>query len=251
MKTVILAGGFGTRLSEYTESIPKPMVEVGGSPLITHLMQHYARFGYDEFFLALGYKAEYVKDYFSNLNYKLSDYCIDFSTASNKVLKGPKFNWRVSLIDTGQKTMTGGRLRRLKEYLSDGTFMVTYGDGLSDIDISDLVKFHKSHGKMATITAVRPVARFGEITIDGGSSVKTFHEKPQIQSGWINGGFMVFEPKFLDLIDGDDTVLERRPLEEAARIGQLMAYQHTGFWHCMDTKRDKDYLDSLYSENRP
>jgi len=245
MKTIILSGGYGTRLSEYTGMIPKPMVEVGNRPMLLHIMQRYAKFGFKDFYLALGYKADYVKDYFSNISYRTADFTIDMATGSRQILGGLDYDWRVSLIDTGVDTMTGGRIRRMREHIGNETFMVTYGDGIADIDLRKLVDFHKSHGKMATITAVHPSARFGELDISSKGVVDSFKEKPQTNQGWVNGGFMVFEPEIFDLIDDDLTVLESKPLETVAEMSQLMSYQHSGFWQCMDTKRDRDLLNEL------
>lgn len=247
MKTVILAGGYGTRLAEYTDIVPKPMVEVGGKPLLLHVMNCYAKHGYKDFVLALGYKAEFVKSFFSNIALRTSDFTINMATGEIETLGDGNLDWNVTLVDTGLDSMTGGRLKRLKKVLNGERFMVTYGDGVSNVDIESLVRFHESHGKMVTLTAVRPTARFGELLISGNGEVESFKEKPQVDQGWINGGFMVIEPEFLDLIDGDDTVLEKHPLETVAANGQLMSFQHEGFWQCMDTKRDRDYLDNLWS----
>lgn len=250
MKVVILAGGLGTRLSEYTEAIPKPMVRIGNKPMLWHIMQRYAKFGHNDFLVALGYKSEVIKEYF--LNYKIlnSDFTIDLKNGSIKSENSDPVDWRVSLIETGTNTMTGGRLRRLKDHIGNETFMLTYGDGISDINIEELIAFHKSHGKLVTMSAVRPGARFGELELDG-NRIVSFQEKPQLHEGWINGGFFVIERAFLDLIDGDETMLERSPLEKAAKLGQLMAYRHQGFWQCMDNKRDVDALESLSNNNPP
>jgi glucose-1-phosphate cytidylyltransferase len=250
VKVVILAGGLGTRLSEYTEAIPKPMVRIGNKPMLWHIMQRYAKFGHNDFLVALGYKSEVIKEYF--LNYKIlnSDFTIDLKNGSIKSENSDPVDWRVSLIETGTNTMTGGRLRRLKDHIGNETFMLTYGDGISDINIEELIAFHKSHGKLVTMSAVRPGARFGELELDG-NRIVSFQEKPQLHEGWINGGFFVIERAFLDLIDGDETMLERSPLEKAAKLGQLMAYRHQGFWQCMDNKRDVDALESLSNNNPP
>ena len=228
MKVILLAGGFGTRLSEYTDTIPKPMVEVGGKPILWHIMKMYSKYNYNNFVVALGYKGEIIKKYFSKLNEK----------------------WNIELVDTGQDTMTGGRIRRLKNFIGNETCMLTYGDGLADIDINKLLDFHKKHGKLATVTAVHPPARFGAIQMEG-NLVKNFKEKTRTNEGWINGGYFVIEPKFFDLIKDDSTYLERQPLEKAAKEGELFAYKHEGFWHCMDTKRDKDNLEEFYSKGAP
>lgn len=250
MKTVILCGGLGTRLSEETQLKPKPMVEIGGRPILWHIMKIYEQYGYRDFFLALGYKGEVIKDYFlhyharqSNLSVALKSGKVDYSAPTAE-------DWNVSLIDTGALTMTGGRLLRLKEYLKDsGTFMLTYGDGVSNVNIEELVKFHKSHGKLATVSAVRPPVRFGELIIDG-DQVTNFQEKPQAGEGWINGGFFVFEPGMLDLISDDTTFLEREPLEALASQGELMAFKHPGFWQCMDTVRDRDFLQESWQSGK-
>jgi len=246
MKVIILAGGFGTRLSEYTDLIPKPMVTIGNRPILWHIMKTYAGFGYKDFILALGYKAEIIKDYFLNYRAVNSNFTIDLCSGHVVPHHLDSLDWRVSLFDTGERTMTGGRIKRLREFIGNERCMVTYGDGLADIDLHSLEKFHLSHGKMVTVSAVRPGARFGELDLDG-DRVISFQEKPQLKDGWINGGFFVFEPGFIDLIDGDDTMLEREPLERAAKRGQLMAYLHEGFWQCMDTKRDNELLQSMWA----
>jgi len=222
MKVVILAGGFGTRISEYTKTIPKPMIGINKKPIIVHIMEHYAKYGFTEFYIALGYKGSIIKRYFKN-----------------KI-----FKWNVNLIDTGLKTMTGGRLKRLKKLLGKETFLMTYGDGLSDINLTELLKFHKRRKKLVTLTAVRPPARFGAIKLTG-NNVKTFKEKDKMDEGWINGGFFVIEPEFLNLIKNDQTFLEREPLEKVSSQNQLVAFKHKGFWQCMDTKRDKDKLEEI------
>ncbi|CAN2170231.1 GCD1 Nucleoside-diphosphate-sugar pyrophosphorylase involved in lipopolysaccharide biosynthesis/translation initiation factor 2B, gamma/epsilon subunits (eIF-2Bgamma/eIF-2Bepsilon) [Candidatus Nanopelagicaceae bacterium] len=250
MKVVLLAGGFGTRLAEFTDVIPKPMVEIGGKPIIWHIMKRYAHFNHKDFFVALGYKSETVKDYFLNYRNLNSDLSIDLSTGRVESLREESIDWNVTLVDTGRDTMTGGRLKRLQKYLAGERFMLTYGDGLSDIDINSLIDFHESHGKMVTMTAVRPTARFGELELDG-DKVESFIEKPQLHGGWINGGFFVIEPEFLDLISDDSIMLERQPLELASTRGELMAYRHEGFWQCMDTKRDHDLLQSLLLNGAP
>jgi len=247
MKVVILAGGFGTRLAEVTTTIPKPMVTIGGKPIIFHIMQRYAAYGLNDFALALGYKSELIKEYFMNFRVKHNDFTINLNSGSIDYHAIKPLDWNVTLVDTGESTMTGGRLKRLRPYLNE-TFLLTYGDGLANIDISALLQFHKKHGKMVTVTAVHPGARFGELSIDG-DLVKSFKEKPQLTQGWVNGGFFVIEPEFLDLIDSDETLLEHEPLERTATMNQLMAYKHEGFWQCMDTKRDHDYLESLWLSN--
>lgn len=246
MKVVILAGGFGTRLGEYTDLLPKPMVSIGGSPILLHIMNIYSAFGHEDFFLALGYKADVVKDYFLNHRARNSDFTINLADGSIVAHQGRELKWRVTLVDTGLNSMTGGRVKRMRDYVGNETFMLTYGDGVSDIDLHDLLQFHKSHGKLATVSAVRPPARFGELDIQE-RRVKSFKEKPQTSEGWVNGGFFVLEPGFFDLIENDATVLEREPLERAAQMDQLMAYKHPGYWQCMDTKRDRDALEELWA----
>ena len=227
MKVVILAGGFGTRLSEYTGSIPKPMVPIGDKPMIEHIMGIYASYGHKEFYVALGYKGEVIKEHFKNF----------------------KKDWKINLIDTGADTYTGGRLKRLEEYLSKETFLLTYGDGLSNIDINELIKFHESHKKIITISAVRPPARFGSLSLKG-SEVLKFKEKTQLGESWINGGFFVINPKFFNFLKGDKTVLESEPLETVTDLKEIRAFKHEGFWQCMDHKLDKDLLDQMVEKKK-
>ena len=250
MKVVILAGGFGTRLSEYTESVPKPMVTIGGRPILWHIMNTYASFGHADFYLALGYKAEVIKDYFIHYRSLNADFTIDLASGDIEAHQVDKVNWKVTLVDTGINSMTGGRVKRMQPFIGDEAFLLTYGDGLSDIDIGALINFHHSHGKMVTVSAVHPNARFGELEMND-NHVISFKEKPQTKQGWINGGYFVVEPEFFDLIEGDATILERFPLEKAAEIGELMAYFHDGFWQCMDTKRDRDHLEEMWSSGIP
>ena len=224
MKVVILAGGFGTRLSEYTKDIPKPLVKVGGKPIIYRIMNLYAKYGHKDFYIALGYKGHLIKKYFK---------------------KNKNYSWKINLIDTGKSTMTGGRIKRLKKHLQDETFMMTYGDGVSNVNINKLLSFHKKNKKIVTLTAVRPPARFGAIKIKK-KLVSYFKEKSALDEGWINGGFFIMEPKFLDFIEGDKSYLEREPLELIYKKKQLAAFQHKGFWQCMDTKRDKEKLDKVF-----
>lgn len=245
MKVIILAGGFGTRLSEYTGTIPKPMVPIGGKPMLWHIMKTYASHGYKDFVVALGYKADVIKEYFLNYRALNSDFSVNLGSGTVTPHLRDDVDWTVSLFDTGEQTMTGGRVKRLRDFIGNERCMLTYGDGLADIDLNALEAFHVSHGKMITVSSVRPAARFGELELDV-DRVVSFQEKPQLQEGWINGGFFVFEPAFFDLIDGDATMLEREPLERAAAAGELMAYRHEGFWHCMDTKRDNDLLQSMW-----
>ncbi len=227
MKVVILAGGFGTRLSEYTKTIPKPMININGKPMLLHIMKFYAKHGFKNFYIALGYRGKIIKKFF------------------NKKF----FDWNINLIETGKNTMTGGRLKRLKKYVGNETFMMTYGDGLSNVNLKKLLKFHKKNKKLVTLTAVRPPARFGALRLKG-HNVNYFKEKSQLDEGWINGGFFVMEPKFLKFIKNDDTYLEREPLEQMTKKRQLMAFKHKGFWQCMDTKRDKDKLDKILKSKK-
>jgi glucose-1-phosphate cytidylyltransferase len=251
MKVIILAGGFGTRLSEYTESIPKPMVTVGGKPIIWHIMNTYAKFEHKDFYVALGYKAEAIKEYFLNYRTLNSDFTVDLSNGGIVAHQQDIVDWKVTLVDTGLNSMTGGRVRRMQDFIGNETFLLTYGDGVADVDLDALIKFHKSHKKMVTVSAVHPSARFGELDINN-NVVTSFKEKPQVTQGWINGGYFVIEPKFFDLIESDDTILEKEPLEKVAQMGELMSYQHDGFWQCMDTKRDRDLLESLWeTDNAP
>lgn len=252
MKVVILAGGFGTRISEQTNLIPKPMIKIGDKPILWHLMNIYSHYGYNDFYLALGYKSSIIKEYFLNYHMLNSDFTIDIENGNIFQLHKDNKPWKVTLIDTGINTLTGGRVKKMETHMNkEEPFLLTYGDGLSDVNIEDLINFHKSHGKMITMTAVRPTARFGELELDG-NRIKIFKEKPQMHEGWINGGFFVINSEFFKLIDGDTTMLEREPLEKAASMGELMAYKHDGFWQCMDTKRDHELLEELWkSENCP
>ncbi len=250
MKVILLAGGFGTRLAEYTDLIPKPMVPVGGKPILWHIMQSYAHFGHKDFYVALGYTAEVIKSFFLHYHSLNSDFTVDLSSGRTISHQLDAVDWKVTLINTGVASMTGGRVKRMQQYIGNETCMLTYGDGLADIDLDALLAFHRSHGKMVTVSAVRPTARFGELEMNG-SIVTHFKEKPQLNEGWINGGYFIIEPTFFDLITGDDTMLEREPLERAANTGELMAYHHDGFWHCMDTKRDHELLESLWLKGAP
>ena len=227
MKVILLAGGFGTRLAEYTKTIPKPMINIGGKPMLLHIMQQYAKYGFKDFYIALGYKGKIIKNFF---NRKF-------------------FDWNINLIETGKNTMTGGRLKRLKKYIGKETFMLTYGDGLSNVNLKKLLEFHKKNKKLVTLTAVRPPARFGALKLKG-QRVSYFKEKAKVSEGWINGGFFVMEPEFFKFIENDNTYLEREPLEQATKKKQLMAFKHQGFWQCLDTKRDKDRLSKILNSKK-
>ena len=246
MKVILLAGGYGTRLADYSSVIPKPMVTIGNKPILWRIMNHYAEYGHHDFYVALGYKSEVIKEYFLNYYTLNNDFSVNLASGDIEINQVNKLNWRVTLADTGLNTMTGGRLKKMKKYIGGDTFLLSYGDGISDVNIDKLLKFHKSHGKLITVTAVHPSARFGELVLDDNNIVRKFEEKPQTQKGWINGGFFVIEPDFLDLIDNEDTILEKEPLERASLSGQLMAFKHEGFWRCMDTKRDRDSLQKLW-----
>jgi glucose-1-phosphate cytidylyltransferase len=250
MKVILLAGGFGTRLAEYTDVIPKPMIPVGGKPILWHIMRTYAHFGHKDFYVALGYKAEVIKSFFLHYRSLNADFTVNLGTGLMTSHQLDAVDWKVTLINTGDASMTGGRVKRMQQYIGNETCMLTYGDGVADIDLDALLAFHRSHGKMVTVSAVRPTARFGELEMNG-STVTHFKEKPQLHEGWINGGYFIIEPAFFDLIAGDDTMLEREPLERVANTGELMAYHHDGFWHCMDTKRDHELLESLWLKGAP
>lgn len=250
MKTILLAGGYGARLSEYTDLVPKPMVPIGGKPILWHIMRSYARYGHKDFYVALGYKAEVIKEYFLNYRALKADFTIDLASGKLTPHQVDPTDWRVTLVDTGDKTMTGGRVKRMKSFIGQETCMLTYGDGVANIDLDALLAFHRRHGKLVTMSAVRPAARFGELEMDG-PRVTSFKEKPQLHAGWINGGYFVIQPAFFDWIAGDATMLEREPLEKATEAGELMAYPHDGFWHCMDTKRDHDLLEALWANGAP
>jgi glucose-1-phosphate cytidylyltransferase len=246
MKVAILAGGFGTRLAEETEIRPKPMVEIGGQPILWHIMKIYAHYGFKEFVIALGYKGEYIKKYMLDCCALTSNLTVDLKDGKIVRHGGNALDWTVQLIDTGIKTQTGGRIKRLAPYLGHKTFMLTWGDGVADIHLDKLLAFHRSHGKLATLTAVRPPARYGHLELSG-DSITEFSEKPQTREGWINGAFFVLEPGVLDYIEGDHTQWEKEPLENLARQGQLKAYKHTSFWQCMDTLREKYILENYWN----
>ena len=247
MKVVLLAGGLGTRLSEETVLKPKPMVEIGGKPILWHIMKIYSHYGFNEFVICLGFKGYVIKEYFSNYFMHMSDVTFDMEHNTMEVHQKYVEPWRVTLVDTGQETMTGGRLKRVAPYLGDETFMMTYGDGVADIDIAGLVEFHRQHGRMATVTSTQPSGRFGAICFGAGDQVTAFQEKPAGDGNWINGGFFVLEPKIIDYITGDTTLFEREPMEGLAADGHLMAYRHDGFWQPMDTLRDKNHLEELWA----
>jgi glucose-1-phosphate cytidylyltransferase len=249
MKVVILAGGYGTRLSEYTDSIPKPMVEIGGKPIIWHIMKRYSEYGYKDFVIALGYKADVIKNYFASYHLGQNDYMVNLSSGQTVMSSKGDLDWNVTLVDTGLKTMTGGRIKRLRDYLKDESFMLTYGDGVADVDIKQLVEHHRDSNNLVTLTAVRPPARFGELEIEG-DMISDFQEKPQLNVGWINGGFFVCEPQLLDFIENDSTKLEREPLQKICAQSRLGAFKHRGFWQCMDSKRDRELLESHYNEGK-
>jgi glucose-1-phosphate cytidylyltransferase len=250
MKVLILAGGMGTRLSEETDVKPKPMVEIGGRPILWHIMQHYSAYGFNEFIICLGYKGEYIKRYMLDYAKLTSDLTVKLRTGD--VMRhgnGIKNDWTIDLIDTGLSTATAGRIKRVQSLVGNSPFMLTYGDGVSNVNVTELVNFHKKHGKLGTLTAVRPPARFGNFHFEG-DMITDFIEKPQSESGWINGGFFVLEPKIFDYIDGDDVWLEHKPLETLAKQRQLVAYKHEGFWQCMDTLRDKRLLEDLWNKGQ-
>lgn len=250
MKVVILAGGFGTRLSEETDIKPKPMVEIGGKPILWHIMKIYSSYGFNDFIICLGYKGYIIKEFFANYFLHTSDVTIDLKDNKIEVHSVKAEPWKVTLVDTGLNTMTGGRIKRIKPFVENQTFMLTYGDGVGNIDIKKLLEFHKSHGKYATLTAVQPSGRFGALHLER-DKVKEFEEKPKGDGAWVNGGFFVLEPQIFDYIEGDETIWEKEPLENLAKDGQLMAYKHTGFWKPMDTLRDKRELELLWQSGNP
>src|ERR1700683_4151752 len=249
-KVVILAGGFGSRLAEETEVRPKPLVEIGGRPILWHIMKIYSKFGLRDFVICLGYKGYLIKEYFANYDLHMSDVTFDLSNNTTVVHHRRAEPWRVTLVETGDSTMTGGRIRRVRDHIGDQDFCLTYGDGVAEIDVSALLQFHDKHGLLATVTAVQPPGRFGALEIDAADNVLSFREKPQGDGTWINGGFLVLSPKVVDYIDGDDTVFEQKPLQRLSAEGQLGAYLHTGFWQPMDTLRDKRYLEKLWESGR-
>lgn len=251
MKVVLLAGGFGTRISEESHLKPKPMIEIGGQPILWHIMKEYSSYGFNEFVICAGYKQQVIKEYFANYYLHRSDITFDFTAQNEMVVHNNVAEpWKASIVDTGLNTMTGGRIKRVRDYIGNDTFMLTYGDGVCDINIKELYDFHKKSGKLATMTAIQPGGRFGTLDIDESNTIERFSEKRKEDGGWINGGYMVIEPQVIDYIDGDQTVFEREPLERLAAEGQLQAYKHDGFWQCMDTLRDKNLLEELLEQNK-
>lgn len=251
MKVVILAGGFGTRISEQSHLIPKPMIEIGEKPILWHIMKYYSSFGFNEFIICCGYKQYVIKEFFADYYLHMCDITFDFSKENHfEIHSNTTEPWKVTLIDTGLHTMTGGRLKRVAKYVGDETFFMTYGDGVANVDLNKLLAYHLSQGKKATLTAIQPGGRFGTLDINDGNRVESFKEKRKEDGGWINGGFMVLEPSIFEYIAGDECVLEKYPLETLASEGNLMAYEHTGFWQCMDTMRDKELLENLWEENK-
>ena len=251
MKVVILAGGFGTRISEESINKPKPMVKIGDKPILWHIMKFYSSFGFNDFIIALGYKGDYIKDYFRKYALINSDFTINLKTNKLEILNESKEDFNVTLVDTGLNSMTGGRLYNLKNLLrEDEEFMVTYGDGVSNVNLNELINFHRSKGKIATLTSVRPSARFGNIKLNSDGIVNDFEEKPQTEQGWINGGFFIFKKQIFEFLRGEDEVLEKYPFESLAENGELAAFQHNGFWQCMDTVRDMNYLNELWNTNK-
>lgn len=251
MKVVILAGGYGTRISEESMTRPKPMIEINGDPILWHIMKEYSHYGFNEFIICSGYKQHIIKEFFANYYLHHSDITFDFSaensmTVHNNVVEP----WKVTIVDTGLNTLTGGRIKRVRKYIGEQPFLLTYGDGVCDVNITDVVAFHKRHGRLATMTAVQPGGRFGTLEIDGNGVIEQFAEKRKEDGGWINGGYMVLEPQVFDYIEGDSTTFEREPLEKLSEEGQLIAYKYNGFWQCMDTMKDKMYLEELLEENK-
>ena len=249
MKVVILAGGLGTRISEETTIKPKPMVEIGGMPILWHIMKIYSSYGFNEFIICLGYKGYFVKEFFKNYSLHKSDLTIDLKSGSINILKNNTEPWKVTLVDTGLNSMTGGRIKRIHEHIGDETFLLTYGDGVSDVDVESLVSFHKSHGALCTVTTVQPAGRFGAIEFGDNDRVSSFLEKPRGDGSWINGGFFVCEPEVFSYIEGDHTVFEQEPMTSLAKDGQMVGYRHHGFWKPMDTLRDKIELEKFWSDN--
>lgn len=250
MKVVILSGGFGTRLSEETVLKPKPMVEIGGKPILWHIMKLYSSFGFNDFIICLGYKGYVIKEYFSNYFLHMSDVTIDLCSNNTEIHNNYCEPWKITLVDTGLDTMTGGRLKRIMPYVDDKPFMLTYGDGVSDVNILELLNYHNFHEKLVTVTAAQPGGKFGALNLDENNRVISFLEKPKEEGGWVNAGFFVMQPEIFNYIEGDNSILERKPLENLAKTGQLMAYKHSGFWQPMDTLRDKNFLEDLWQSGK-
>lgn len=250
MKVLLLAGGFGTRISEETSIKPKPMVEIGGMPILWHIMKLYSQYGFNEFVILLGYKGYVIKEYFSNYFLHQSDVTIDLESNKMEIHNNSSEPWKVTLLETGLNTMTGGRIKRAAKHINNEPFLLTYGDGVADVDIAKTIEFHKTHGKLITMTSVQPAGRFGALDINESNQVSNFIEKPKGEGKWINGGFFVCEPQVLDYIENDSTVFEKAPLESLANEGELYTYKHQGFWQCMDTLRDKNYLNELWDANK-
>ena len=250
MKVVILAGGYGTRLAEATDLIPKPMVEIGGKPILWHIMKIYSHFGYNDFVILLGYKGYLIKEYFANYFLHQNDVRFDFETNTTELLSNSSEPWKVTLLDTGLDTMTGGRIKRAQQHIGNERFFLSYGDGVADVDIDKLLAFHESKGSAATLTAIQPEARFGNLIIEDSGKVDAFTEKPKTESGWINGGFFVLEPEIFDYLEGDQCSLEQAPIQKVVEKGGLSAYHHRGFWHCMDTLRDNKKLNQIWNEGK-
>lgn len=251
MKVVLLAGGFGTRISEESHLKPKPMIEIGERPILWHIMKIYSHFGFNDFIVCLGYKGYIIKEYFAHYFLHESDITFDFRNHNNEFIHNHTAeSWRVTLVNTGLETMTGGRIKRIKEYVGNETFMLSYGDGVSDVDIKSLVEFHKSHGKIATVTSIQPSGRYGILDVNDNGQVHGFQEKPKGDGTWVNAGFFVFEPKMIDYIEEDSTILEKEPLQRLAQNGELLTYKHSGFWQPMDTLRDRTQLESLWQSGK-
>ena len=250
MKVVLLAGGLGTRISEESDVRPKPMIEIGGKPILWHIMKHYSVYGFNEFIICLGYKGYLIKEYFANYFLHQSDVTFDLGNNTTTIHSSVSESWKVTLVDTGLNTMTGGRVRRIRPYVGNESFMLTYGDGVSDVNLNELVALHKKSSADVTMTAFQPEGRFGILDINNGDVITRFSEKPKGDGSWINGGFMILEPTIFDYLDSDESILERTPLEMIAKNGKIVAYRHEGFWHCMDTLRDKTQLESLWNQGK-
>lgn len=250
MKVLILAGGYGTRISEESDIKPKPMIEIGGKPILWHIMKQYSHYGFNEFVILLGYKSYVIKEYFANYYLHNSDVTIDTAKQKLEIHNNYSENWKITLVDTGLDTMTGGRIKRAAKYLNDEPFFLTYGDGVSDVNIAELLKFHKAHGKKMTMTAIQPEGRFGALKIESDNKISSFLEKPKGDGAWINGGFFVCEPDLLNYLDDDTSILEQKPLEKLAHEGELYSFKHEGFWKCMDTLRDKNQLNEMWGSQK-